>query len=386
MADTEETKLTLEDGFFDVYIRMKQSPEDDFCFEVNNKTTFRDLFDIFTTIPVVFSPSIFYDRIPIGFAFSYFPGVLTRTGSFIYDIEADNSKYLTEVTNLDETVKSKCLPGQLIVPLFRKRRLLHLSVLAFLAAWLYTDLPDFISPTPGICLTNYMTDAICYLLTNVIDKPEQAQKFYNDVHEPVTAIGQCFYFVFHIFKIALFYLILWAGLFNPYSWKKPSLNLEREDLIRLGWTGVKRVRKQGYQDEFRKLMLAKYGGIMNTYKNGKLSYISQCFVNLEEGEGYDSLKHPISLEGQNPSSPTFVLSRELLLKERAFLSANLSKMPYDKAYAELKKYRQVGPLHPSPEIQALTDARFKEINEKIAEKEASTNSALKRVLESKKTD
>lgn len=385
MTDTLEPRLVLEDDTFDIYIRMKQSAEDDFCFQVSDKTTFRDLFGIFSSIPVVFSPSIFYDRLPVGFSVSHYPGLLTRTGGVLYEYEADKSKYLTRITNLDEPVKSRCLPGQLVVPVFKKRILLHYSVLAVFLAWLYTDLPDFISPTPGICLTNYVTDAIVFLLKNLLDKPAQAEKFYNDIHEPVTVVGQCIYFAFHIFKVAMFYFILWAGLFNPYSWSKPTLALEREDLIRLGWTGVKRATKQGYQDALRKLMIAEFGGIMNIYKSGKLSYIKECFLTLEQGEGYDSLAHPLATKPED-ASPRFVLSREMLLRERAFLNTKLSTMSYEKAFAFLKTYRQSGPLHPGPELQALVDLKFKEVNDKIAEKEAQTNTVLRNTATPKKTE
>ncbi|KAG0690318.1 glucose repression protein [Pichia californica] len=364
--DFEIPKLILEDDTFDVYIRMKKSSESDFCFEVNDKTTFRDLFKIFTTVPMVFSPSIFYDKIPIGFKVSNYPGLLTRTGGILFEADADKEEFLINISNLDNKIKDNCLPGQLIIPVFKERTFLHHSIISLLLIWLYTDLPDFISPTPGICLTNYFTDLVVYILREYLNKHQQADIFYNDVHSPVGEIGQLIYFSFHIFKISLFYFILWAGLFNPYSWKKPSLaNLSREDLLAVGWTGIKKSLKQGYQDAYRKKMTEKYGSIINIYNNGKLLYIRECFVTLNKGEGYDKVN---KLENNNNNN-SFILTAELLNKERQFLNDSLSKLPYKDAYDLLKKYRQSGPLNPCKELADLTEARFKELNEEIAAKD-----------------
>ncbi|GAV28410.1 hypothetical protein PMKS-001881 [Pichia membranifaciens] len=132
-------------------------------------------------------------------------------------------------------------------------------------------------------------------------------------------------------------------------------------------------------------MMAEFGGIMNIYKSGKLSYIKECFLTLEQGEGYDSLAHPLAAK-QEDASPRFVLSRELLLRERAVLNAKLSTMSYEKAFAFLKEYRHAGPMHPGPEIQALVDLKFKEVNDEIAAKEAQTNSALWKTATPKKTE
>lgn len=367
----DDVRLTLDENTFDIYIRMKQSQENDFCFQVTDTTTFKDLFKIFTTVPIVWSPSIFYERVPIGFSVSSFPGLLTRTGGILFEGNADDVKYLTRVTDLDERVKDKCLPGQLIIPIFKERTFLHSSVVAFILIWLYTDLPDFISPTPGICLTNYATEVIVYVMREYLDKPAQATKFYNEMYAPTTEIGQCIYFAFHIFKVLLFYFILWAGLFNPYSWKKPSLaNLNREDLVRLGWTGVKKSMKQGYQDAYRKMLMKEYGSIMNIYNNGKLLYIRKCIVELGEGEGYDS-------NNKSNNKDAFILTRDLLLKERKHLSKYLETLPFVQAFQELKNYRQSGPLTPCTELGALTHERFKEIDAEIVQQELDAKSSKK---------
>lgn len=371
--------LTLDDDTFDIYIRMKKSSENDFCFQVNNKTTFRDLLEIFKIVPMVFTPSLFYEKIPIGFTISNFPGILTRTGGILFESEADKKKYLTKIKNLDEKIKDYCLNGQLIVPIFKERVFVHYSIITFFLIWLYTDLPDFISPTPGICLTNYITDLVVYILKNYLNKPQQAITFYNDIHAPVGKIGQLIYFSFHIFKLIMFYFIIWAGLLNPYSFKKPSLkNLHREDLLRIGWTGVRKSQKQGYQDAYRKKMMKQYGSILNIYNNGKLLYIRECLINLSIGEGYNQVNIIDKNSNNNDSNETkFILTKDLLLKERKFLNDNLSKLPYDQAYEVLKQYRQSGPLNPCPELADLTNKRFEKLNAKIAEKDSNAKNSKK---------
>jgi hypothetical protein len=366
---SNEPVLQLDENAFDIYIRMKQSPDNDLCFQITETNTFRDLFEIFKTVPIVFSPSILYDKIPIGFSVSNYPGFLTRTGTVLFGDKSSEKKYLTKITNLDDKIANHCLPGQLIVPIWKERVFLHQTIISFFLVWLYTDLPDFISPTPGICLTNYLSDGIIYLLREVLKKPDRAQLFYDDIYAPVGVTGQCIYFAFHIFKIALLYFIIWSGAINPYSFKKPSLEkLTREKLLAIGWTGVKKVQKLGFQDEYRKFMVVQHGSIMNLYTAGKLAYIKECFVELEQGEGYDSIAH----DDLNVEIP-FKLSKELLLDERQFLNKKLSDMSYEDAYKELKRYRSSGPLIACPELKSMTDAKFFKINKEIAEKEKENN-------------
>lgn len=382
IASSTLSALQLDENIYDIYIRMKDAPDNDICFQIEqDKTTFKDLIKIFEVVPVVFTPSIFYERVPIGFSVSVCPGFLTRTGSILFEHESGNKKYLKKVNNLNEYVSTYCLPGQLVVPIFKKRVILHQFVLLFLAFWLYTDLPDFISPTPGICFTNHITLVIVYLLRYVLKKPVQAQKFYDDIFAPVGITGQCIYFVFHIFKVLLFYFILWSGSFNPYSWtKKPTLdNVTREKLLKIGWTGIVKSQRLQYQDEYRRFLVEKYGNFMNLYKAGKIPYVKECFVKLEDGEGYNSASsNEVSSEIDHP----FILTRELLLEEFKHLNLQLSKLPIDRAWEQLKSYRRAGTTITSPKLQKLTGLRFKKINEKIAEQEAKNQAGFT----SKKTD
>lgn len=356
--------LVLDSDTFDVYIRMKYSADSDFCFQVTSSTTYRDLFRIFKTVPIVFSPSIFYDQIPIGFAISQHPGYLSRTGAIIFDTDAHNKKYLKRV-NLDDKLKDTLLPGQLIVPKFQERTFLKFSIISFLLVWLYTDLPDFISPTPGICLTNHATVFVSYVLREWMDLPQQAQKFYDDIFEPVGVVGQCIYFTFHIIKIAMIYLILWAGMFNPYKFsivRQKLDHLTKESLIEIGWTSAVRAQRLQYQDEYRKFLIGQHGSIINLFRAGKLDYIKECVIPLKNGEGYAS-----SLPQTEDIEVPFKLTFDLLMKERAYFNKRLQTLEPSKIFEEIKKYRTFGPKFPCPELQALVDKKFEKINAEIQE-------------------
>lgn len=367
----EARVLRLDDNAFDVYIRMKGTSEQDLCFKVTDKTSFRDLLEIFTVVPINFTPSIFYDQVPIGFSVSYSPGILTRTGTILFDKGADKKENLKRIRNLDEPVFDHCVPGQLIVPTFQERTFLYYAVISFFLVWLYTDLPDFVSPTPGICMTNQITKVVVYILNEWLHLPHKAQAFHDDIHGPVGVIGQCIFFLFHIGKTLMLYFILWAGLFNPYSLRKPDLsNLSRDDLLRIGWTGTKKAESIPYQDSYRKLVIAKYGSIMKVYEAGKFAYIRNCFIPLDEGEGYNSF---ITKEVSSDVEAPVRLTSDLLFKERAFLNQNLMKMPYADASKEVRRYRSLGPVTPCPELAELVKKKFAKLDHELSTAEAKKN-------------
>lgn len=344
-------EVLFDESKFDIYIRMNGNLDHDYCFQVSNKTRFNDLIKIFTTLPVMLNQSIFYDRIPIGFKISTFPGQLTRTGGILFGIKGDFDEYLNSV-NLSEKISDHVLPGQLIIPVFKHRSILNVSIITGLAIWLYTDLPDFISPTPGICLTNYVSIGICWLLTNILNKPDKGIKFYNDIMSPVGNIGQCIYFAFHIFKVLLLYFILWAGLFNPLSFfgsgGKKTEGIDKDSLIEIGWTGAKKVSSETYQNEFRKRIISKYGGILKAYTNGMFPIIKNSVIELSKGEGYDSKS-----EGGD-----FKLTVKLLNDQQKYFAKSLEGKEASEAFDQIRLFRQYGPFDSPNSIQKLLDIKF----------------------------
>ncbi|GME79815.1 unnamed protein product [Ambrosiozyma monospora] len=174
----------------DVFIRMNDDEEKDYCFHVENTKTFGDLIEIFKTLPLNLSPSIYYERIPVGFKISTYPGYLTREGGLLFGYEAAEEKYLKPVPN-DALIFSKAWNGQLLIPVFPERTFFRYTVNTGLVLWLYCDLPEFISPTPGLSPTIFIVKGIWALLTYVIGMPEVADKVYSEIMTPAPPVGQC---------------------------------------------------------------------------------------------------------------------------------------------------------------------------------------------------
>ncbi|AWU74876.1 uncharacterized protein C5L36_0B01410 [Pichia kudriavzevii] len=366
-----EQVLELNPKTYDIYMRMNHSAEYDFCFQVNDQTTFKDLFKIFK-LPMVFSPSIFYSKDPTGFSVSTHPGYLSRTGTVVFDTYAHKQKYLTRISNLNDKISQHCLPGQLIVPTFERRYFLHFSVISFFLAWLFVDLPEHIAPIKGLSPTYRLTDVICYFIKEFLDKPDIAQHFHDGIYAPVDVIEQWIYFSFHLIKCTMLYFFVWSGLFNPYSFRKPALAVTKDELIEIGWTGVKKGGKADVQDGYRSSLIQEHGTIIGIFNAGKLEYVKECFIDLQRGEGYD-YKSPIDPNVEVP----FKLTKELLMKERKFLATELAKMPYENAYKELKRYRKNGPLVPCVQLKEMVERKFAKIDESIRQK-AYNNPVLKK--------
>ncbi|GMG37441.1 unnamed protein product [Ambrosiozyma monospora] len=119
----------------DVYIRMNDDEEKDYCFHVESTKTFGDLIEIFNTLPLNLSPSIYYEKIPVGFKVSTFPGYLTREGGLLFGYEAAEEKNLKSVPN-DALISSKVWNGQLLIPVFPERTFLRYAVNTGLVLWL----------------------------------------------------------------------------------------------------------------------------------------------------------------------------------------------------------------------------------------------------------
>lgn len=348
MGNVDE--INIDDDKFDIYIRMNSNFDHDYCFQVTKSTTFRDLIKIFTTLPVMLNQSIFYDRIPIGFKVSHFPGQITRTGGILFGVQGDFEEYLENV-QLNDLVADKTLPGQLVIPVFRHRDLLHYSVIVVLCLWLYTDLPDIINPTPGYTVTNSVALFMKWFIGDIMGKKQKGLDFYNELMEPVSIIGQYIYFSFHVVKVLVTYFILWAGLLNPYSFKfeKPKV-VEREELIEIGWTGAKKVSSQVFQDEYRKRVIAREGGIMKAYQNGCFGEIKNSVMELGEGEGYDSQK--------DVKGAQFKITKQMLLDQEKLFASSLRGKTSDEASDKIKEFRQYGPFTRAASWKKPLDDKF----------------------------
>ncbi|EMG45996.1 GSF2 Glucose-signaling factor 2 [Candida maltosa Xu316] len=286
MSDIEEDS---ELGYLDIYIRFNSDVEKDYCFQINTNTTFKDLYKIFDTIPLSLRPSVFYHAKPIGFKKSISPGYLTQDGNFVFDDDAESKTVRVKDSDL---VNDHVWPGQLILPVWEFNDFGFYSFLAFLVCWLYTDLPDFISPTPGLCLTNQMTKFLCWV-ARLFGQDRMADIIIKDLYDPVSVGAQIAFFVFHIIKVLFLFGFLYTGLFNPIKvFRLPSrstgLDVTKDELIKIGWTGIRKATIDEYKEYYRDCKIKQYGGMIQAHRAGLFETLKDLGVQLEEGEGFNT--------------------------------------------------------------------------------------------------
>lgn len=290
---------------FDIYIRFNDDNEKDYCFIIDTETTFQDLNEIFETLPISLRPSMLYCLKPESFQYSTAPGYLTANGNVLFTDDATNKKYMKSPASQSKKIADYCWPGQLIVPVWKFKHTFNVCLIGFLLAWLYTDLPDFISPTPGICLTNTVIKIAAWLCAT----------WYDDVNNPIsrnlikeTEINassipaQIIYFVLHILKIIITYAVIYFGAVNPYGENLLILFLDKisytssappdlkaEDLMKIGWSGARKNTIHEYKDNYKKYLIDKAGGLVEASKKGLFVSLSTYLgIQLKDGEGYNT--------------------------------------------------------------------------------------------------
>lgn len=353
MAEKSETELTSSS--LEVYVRFNDDIEKDYCLQITSSTTFRDLLKVFTTLPISLRPSLFYDPVPKGFVVSTAPGYLTEDGSLLFSYDTNKKEYRKKVA-LDTLVAKECWPGQLILPIWEFNYFMFYSFILLLGAWLYTDLPDFISPTPGICLTNQMTRG----LATVADKfgyGQAAQALIEDILAPVGVTGQCLFFVFHIIKLAALFFIIYGGVFNPTRLirigKLPEVT--KETLIELGWTGSKRATIDEYREEYRDYKIKEYGGMVPAHQAGLFNKLKNLGCHLGDGEGFNT---PV---GKNESAEVvdgkLPMSYKLLIKQGEFFEQHVADFDAQQMNEAIKQFRRFGLLHSNEALAKIVETR-----------------------------
>lgn len=349
-ADAELTSSSLE-----VYVRFNDDIEKDYCLQITSSTTFRDLLKVFKTLPISLRPSVFYDSVPKGFVVSTAPGFLTEDGSLLFSYDTNKKEYRKKVT-LDALVAKECWPGQLILPVWEFNYFMFYSFILLLGVWLYTDLPDFISPTPGICLTNQMTR----VLANLAEKfgyGQAAQALIEDIQAPVGVTGQCLFFVFHIVKLGALFFIIYGGVFNPTRLirigKLPEVT--KEVLIELGWTGSKRATIDEYKEEYRDYKIKEYGGMVPAHQAGLFNKLKNLGCQLGDGEGFNT---PV---GKNEDAEVvdgkLPMSYKLLIKQGEFFEQHVADFDTAKMNEAIKQFRRYGLLHSNEALAEIVEAR-----------------------------
>lgn len=346
-----------KDSALEIYVRFNDDMEKDYCLQVTSQTRFRDLLKVFDILPISLRPSVFYEPRPIGFKVSTAPGYLTEDGALLFLYETGQKKYQKAVA-LDDLVAKHCWPGQLVLPVWQPNTFVHYSVILGLLVWLYTDLPDFISPTPGLCLTNQMTLGLARLATrygyDII-----AEKLIADVHSPVSVGAQVAFFVFHILKSLAIYFILWLGMFNPtrvFHFRKSNRReVTKELLVALGWTGSKRGNADEYKEAYREYKIKEHGGLVPAHQAGLFDKLKHLGVFLGDGEGFNTPVDPtLKLSDIDDK---LVLSYEYFVKEGEFFERYIKDKTPEQVNDAIKQFRRYGLMHSDGTIAEIVAKR-----------------------------
>ncbi|CAK9438727.1 uncharacterized protein LODBEIA_P29510 [Lodderomyces beijingensis] len=394
-AKIEEARIKLaqhslteeQDGeevaFLDVYMRFNDDMEKDYCFQVTTKTRFKDLYKVFHTLPISLRPSVFYYSRPIGFRKSTAPGFLTEDGNFIFDNDAGKIK--SAIIPSDELVNDHLWPGQLILPEWQFNDFAFFSTVALLVTWLYTDLPDFISPTPGICLTNQCTKLMAKAAAH-FGFDSVAASLLKDIEGDVSIPLQCIFFGFHLIKAFFLFGFLYTGAFNPikvfrfngFGQSGVKLEVTREELVKLGWTGTRKATIDEYKDFYREYKIQEHGGMIAAHQAGLFNTIRHLGVQLHEGEGYNT---PLStdnktakmkeLEIKAKTDPQFKfkLNYEWFAELGYVFAATSADKEGSDLAALIKQFRRYGLLVSDKRIQTVVQAKKKQAYADLLEDE-----------------
>ncbi|CDK27265.1 unnamed protein product [Kuraishia capsulata CBS 1993] len=355
--------IELEGKFIEVYIRFNDDNEKDYCFNVKSTATFGELDEIFKTLPMSLNPSIFSKHIPKGYAISRFPGHLTPEGGLLFSADASKAKFL-EPKGRSELVIENVWPGQLIVPIWEWNNPVYYGVVGLLSFWLWTDLPDFITPTPYLRLSRNAILFGGYVLEHVLGNPAIGASMREEALSESSFIAQCIFFCLQLLKFAFIILILYVGAFNPYSYNpfnQKKIEVTREQLLSIGWTSSRRATIEEFSATYREKKIAAVGGIIQASKTGVLESLRDNGVTLGKGEGFDTKipekgDKPISLELMRKLNK-FTLNYEYTELVGQFFEDSLEGKTQEDQAKAIKDFRKFGPLSSPPQIKELYIAR-----------------------------
>lgn len=363
MSDPADV-IDAQDAVFEIYVRMNEEHEKDYCFNVGINDTFESLFKIFDSLKISLRPNIFHEQRPIGFKVSDSPGYLTDNGGLLFSYNADK---FTKNVKLTDKISDHCWPGHLVLPIWREDYFTHYAIISLILVWLYTDLPDFISPTPGICLTNQISRALARVAVR-FDYPQLAADLITETTPNSTSkTAQIIFFIFHIVKSLMIYLVLYSGLFNPYCLNPIKMHKiasndkldekKKLELISLGWTGTRKATLDEYKEFYREYKIKEVGGIVKASKMGLFEKLKEPGVNLKFGEGFQSdLSNKTTLKDLEANPEKFILNFDWFALVGENYENYLASASTDKAQ-DVKNFRRYGPLVASDRIKKIVEGR-----------------------------
>ncbi|AMD21592.1 HFL264Wp [Eremothecium sinecaudum] len=380
----------------EIYMRLNSDLERDYAFQVNDEDTInlklKPLFDEQNGLAkyMVLRPSIFFKSKPHKFYKSVHPGFLTENGCLLFDYDADEKPYVEEL-DVNKPISEQLWPGQLVLPKFEKSWTAIVTYVLIMIGWLYTDLPDVISPTPGICLTNQITKAVIIVIGK-LGHEDVVERLTAEIYETTGLLAQWLFFAIHILKIMFITFFFVTGMINPISFNPVKVyatrsiftGKENEHLTKIlrsvGWVGVKRATYDNYKETYYKYVIERAGGTVPAYRAGILKDALNPGVMLGAGEGFQS---PIKDRAINKTfeimeeSHKFVLSEEYFSELEQNLKRNVETCKEDmsKINAEIARFRKFGLFESGEKLSKLVQQR----------KEVTPSSKLpKEVLKSQK--
>ncbi|SCU79730.1 LADA_0B02806g1_1 [Lachancea dasiensis] len=364
----------------EICVRLNEDCENDYTFQVNKDDTFEPklmkMFDEKVGLAsfMVLRPSLFYKKMPKGLQKSMHPGYLTENGCLLFHYDCDNKEYREALDLKNKKIWEQMWPGQLVLPQWE---LSHTNILVFVGimlAWLYTDLPDLVSPTPGICFTNQISRGLIVVARhygyNAI-----AEKLSEEVQvNSAGTAAQWLFFALHVFKVLFVALVFYTGLVNPLTFNPVRIYQTRSAvatkdtaslkaiLQSIGWVGAKRATYDDYRDTYYNYRLEKAGGLVPAYKSGVMKAAATPGVILEKGEGFQT---PLDKRFTESTFKTMEKSRKLVLSEEYLiqlekdLQAQVKACEGDvpKINQEIRKFRRFGLFECGPELARLVQLR-----------------------------
>lgn len=336
----------------DVYIRFKGDTESDYCFNLPLDATVDHFNKIAHRLPVVLRPSWFYDRYPEGWGVSVHPGYLTEEGTLLFGEEADDPKWIRWLDDTTKVSEVGC-ESMLYIPKWRWNNERHILFLTVLTIWLYLDIPEFLTPTPGVAPSVLVLKLLRYMVPGFLTFPD------DNIFS--TKWFQIIFFVLHTLKVLGIYGAFYIGFFNPFSVipgnsKTPSMPTTQE-LSDLGWTSSRRLAHEDWPFKYRDHRIERVGGVVKAYRLGLLE--KPIGVWLHEGEGFNYFKNGNKLPKVNPETlltadGKFVPSQryfEILAKPLAALLS--SDASISTKVQRLKDFRSFGYLDSPSELRDL---------------------------------
>lgn len=291
----------------EVFMRLNDDCDKDYCFQIEKNEKMNDklvkFFDPKTggvARYMNFKPSIFHNKKPSKFYKSVHPGYLTMNGTLLFDYHCDDPEYLVELDLSGKPISQQMWPHQLIVPQWDYNPVSIVLFTVIMCVWLYTDLPDFISPTPGICMTNNLSRIVRMYAVyagrrGLVEKLNEELRV--NTFKPLAQIG---FFILHILKVIFVVFFFKVGMANPISFnpfvyyrtihKKTTKQMDflKSHLSDLGYIGIRRLSFDDYYSDFYNAMIKKAGGAVNAYKLGYFEFLRNPGLKLTKGEGFQT--------------------------------------------------------------------------------------------------